>query len=206
MQPIFSRNPDFNKIAFLNWRISDNEEILNFFNLAEGFLLSSIEMARTCLFDNEDKKADIFIFPILSNANHGIELYLKGFVLALNYLIESEKRLEGRHNIKQIFQTVRSKVGSFRGSEGTKHFDIEMEELSSYLDELYLKINATPKNDRMDFSRYPLGKDNEHHFYVNEFKNVEVDLENFVMRFEKITDRLEAYGDYLYYHEINRDQ
>ena len=77
MKPIFSRNIDFTKIAFLNWRIDDGDDIRNMLNLAEGYLDSSLELAKVCLNDNEDKKADILIFPILSNANHGIELFLK---------------------------------------------------------------------------------------------------------------------------------
>jgi hypothetical protein len=206
LQPIFSRNEDHEKIAFLNWRISDEEHILNFFNLGEGFIRSSIEVATLCVSSNEDKRGDIFIFPILSNVNHGIELYLKGFTLALNTLIGNGKQVEGRHNIKQIFQTIRGKVRTFKGNEGVKHFDNEMSELSSYIDELYAKIEATPKNDKMDFSRYPFSKDYENHFYVKEFQNVEVDLENFVSRFERIWQKLEEYGDYLYYHEIHGDQ
>lgn len=156
--------------------------------------------------DNDDKKSDILIFPILANANHGVELYLKGFILALNQLNQLEIGVEGRHNIKQIFQSVRSKVRDFKGNEGLKHFDSEMIGLSSYLTELSSEIKATPKNDKMDFTRYPFGRDNENHFYVEEFKNEEVDLENFMRRFELIREKLDSYGDYLYYHEINGDQ
>jgi hypothetical protein len=186
--------------------MSKHEQILNLFNMAEGFLQSSLQLASVCLRDNDDKKSDILIFPILANANHGVELYLKGFIWALNQLNQLEVRIEGRHNIKQIFQTVRSKVRDFKGSEGVTHFDSEMTELSSYLTELFSKIKATPKNDKMDFTRYPFGRDKENHFYVEEFKNEEVDLENFIHRFEMIREKLECYGDYLYYHEINGDQ
>jgi hypothetical protein len=98
--------------------------------------------------------------------------------------------VEGRHNIKQMFQMVRSKVTSVKGIDGLKHFDSEMTELSCYLDELFVRIDSTPKNDKMDFSRYPFGKDNENHFYINEFRNVEVDLVNFVIRFKRIHERL----------------
>lgn len=206
MQPIFSRNEDYRRIAFMNWRMSAHEQILNLFNMAEGYLQSSLHLAFVCLQDNEDKKADILVFPILANANHGIELYLKGFIWALNQLNQAEPRSEGRHNIKQIFQTVRSKVKEFKGNEGLKHFDVEMAQLSSYLTELFSKIKATPKNDKMDFSRYPFGRDSENHFYIEEFRNEEIDIENFIHRFEEIRERLESYGDYLYYHEINGAQ
>ncbi len=84
MQPIFSRNINIDKIAFLNWRISQNSDIRNLLNLADGFLISAIELAKHCLENNEDKRADILIFPILTNANHGIELYLKSLNWTLN--------------------------------------------------------------------------------------------------------------------------
>ena len=117
MQPIFSRNIDFNKIAFLNWCIESGEDIRNMLNLAEGYLDSSIALAKHCLDDNDDKKADILIFPILTNANHCIELYLKAMTWTLNKLLNIEKKIEGGHNIKQIFQTVRSKIKVYNGKE-----------------------------------------------------------------------------------------
>src|SRR5690625_6409664 len=47
-------------------------------NRALQMLISpAITMSKKCLSGNEDKKADVLIFPILNNANHGIELYLK---------------------------------------------------------------------------------------------------------------------------------
>jgi hypothetical protein len=205
MQPIFSRNPDINKIAFLNWRIIEGEDIRNMLNLAEGYLDASLELAKNCLADNVDKKADILIFPVLTNANHGIELYLKAINWVLNKLLDSDKRIEGRHNIKQIFQTVRSKIDLYNGQLSAKRFNASMKGLESYINELFEKIEATPRNDKMDFSRYPFGNEYENHFYVDEIGNVEIDLENFVRRFEAIKEKLEAMTDFLYYQELNQD-
>ena len=96
MKPIFTGNSDFEKSAFVNWRTSKHEDIQNMLVLAEGFLSSSIELAKTSLADNSDKKADMLIFPILTNANHGIELYLKSLVWTLNKLLNSQYRIEGK--------------------------------------------------------------------------------------------------------------
>lgn len=205
MQPIFSRNNDFNKIAFLNWRIERGEDIRNMLNLAEGYLDSSIALAKHCLDDNKDKKADILIFPILTNANHGIELYLKAMTWTLNKLLNIEKKIEGGHNIKQIFQTVRSKIKLYKGTLSLKEFNASTKELENYINELFDKVEATPKDDKMDFSRYPISNDYDNHFYVDVIGNVEIDLENFVSRFEIIKEKLETMTDFLYYQELNHD-
>lgn len=206
MKPIFSRNDDIDKIAFLNWRIERDNGVLNMINMADGFILSSIRLARLCLINNSDKSADILIFPILTNANHGIELYLKAIMWLFNILLKSEQRIEGSHNIKQILETVKAKARLVGGEEGHKNFVEATSELQNYIAELFVKINATPKNDKMDFSRYPLDKKYEGHFYVDMIGNVEIDLENFALRFENIRQSLESIADYLYYTELDESE
>lgn len=67
MQPIFSRNVDYNKIAFLNWRIAKETDIINVINIADGYLSSAISLVRLCLINNKNKQADIVIFPIINS-------------------------------------------------------------------------------------------------------------------------------------------
>jgi hypothetical protein len=76
MKPIFERNKDYIKSAFLNWRVNDGDHIGNMLAIADGFLESSIQLGNLCLQNNNDKKADMLIFPMLTNANHGIELVI----------------------------------------------------------------------------------------------------------------------------------
>jgi hypothetical protein len=205
MKPVFSRNDDIEKIAFLNWRISYDDEIRNLLNMADGFMLSAIRLAKMCLINNGDKSADILIFPILTNANHGIELYLKGIMWALNKIMKSEMKIEGGHNIKQIFETVSAKVKLYKGGISLKDFKKGTSELRLYIDELFNKIDATHQKDKMDFSRYPFNNKYENHFYVDIVGNVEVDLENFVTRFESIKQTLENLADFLIYQELYKD-
>ena len=117
MDKIFTGNQDYTKTAFLNWRTSKSEDIGNMLILAEGFLCSAITMSKKCLSGNEDKKADVLIFPILNNANHGIELYLKSLIWTLNKLLNSDKKFEGSHNIQQMYQTVQSKVRKYKNND-----------------------------------------------------------------------------------------
>jgi hypothetical protein len=204
VKPIFSRNPDYNKNAFINWRINKDNDILNLFNIAEVFMQSAINLARLCLMNNNDKKADIVIFPILTDANHGIELYLKSILLNLDFLLNEQSKPICGHNIKQLYETVRSKVKLYDNERLTlKEFDIATEGLSEYIKELFLRLEDTRGKNQINFSRYPFEKELESHFYV-QVGNVEVDLENFVTRFEDIHDALENLSSYLYNAAENR--
>ena len=205
MKPIFSGNEDYNKTAFLNWRIKKGNDILNLLNMAEGFLRSSIQQAKISLDNNEYKIADITIFPILTNANHGIELYLKALTWMLNLLTANNNRIEGSHNIKQMYDTVRSKIEKYDGEIDLKHFDEVTGSLKNYIDELFDTVQATDKKDKMDFSRYPFDTKYEVHFYVSELANVEIDLENFITRFGEILDNLKRLTDFIFHQELNQE-
>lgn len=201
MQPIFSRNDDIDKIAFLNWRISKNSDIRNLMSIAEGYLSAAVRLARLCLITNKDKSADMLIFPILNNANHGIEIYLKAIMWTINLITGSEEKAQRGHNIRQLYRTVRSKVRLYNGAISMEVFDQATLELKLYLDELFLLINATDKQDNMDFSRYPFSSGYQSHFYVEKMGNVVVDLENFVKQFEHISIVLDNIASSLYYDE-----
>ncbi len=198
-QPIFSRNADYTKTAFFNWRISSSEMSLNFLNIAEGYMKSAITLAEYCLENNQNKIADIFIFPILNDSNHGIEIYLKGMIHSLDILLGRNGNIVHGHDIKILFETFKQKVKEAKGLEPERDIDQEMSDLSEYLDELCLTINDDSQNSRlrMDFSRYPMGIDSRWHFYVTAAGNVEVDLENFRNRFQKIAQDLKSYSSYL---------
>ncbi|WP_290303054.1 hypothetical protein [Mucilaginibacter flavus] len=201
-KPIFSRNEDIEKIAFLNWRIHADDAIRNMINIADGYLKSAIRQARLCLIYNDNKTADILIFPILANANHGIELYLKALTWMLNIIMQNEKRIEGSHNIKQIYHTVRSKIKSYKGKITPTEFAEATAELEDYINELFDITEATEQKDKMDFSRYPFDTKYDNHFYVDKIGNVEIDLENFVRRFELIAERLDNICDFIYNNEM----
>ncbi|HDR8441685.1 TPA: hypothetical protein QC292_005769, partial [Bacillus cereus] len=76
----------------------------------------------------------------------------------------------------------------------------ELNNLESYIDELYEKIERIVKdkkgNDKIihdiTFCRYALNNDLEPQFYINTFDNVVVDLENFLTVFEQIFKTLDS--------------
>ncbi|WP_010024520.1 hypothetical protein [Sporolactobacillus inulinus] len=120
MKDIFSYNSDIDKNAYINWRTERFDPIHNMMTLADGFMDASLILAEQCLKDNRDKKADIIIYPILFNANHSIELYLKAIMWILNLILKNDKRVEGQHDIKQILNVVRSKVYEFEIDKDNK--------------------------------------------------------------------------------------
>jgi hypothetical protein len=202
MKPIFSRNEDIDRIAFLNWRISQDNDIKNLTNIADGYLTAAIRLAKLCLINNKDKSADIVIFPILMNANHAIEIYLKAIMWSLNVIVKSTSKTERGHNLQQLFRSVRSKIKAYGGQISLADFNEGSAGLQLYLNELFEKTHGNDKKDNMDFSRYPFNTNYESHFYVLKLGNVEVDLENLVVRFEEIHVFLDQVASFLYHHEI----
>jgi len=204
---VFTRNEKtVARTAFLNWRTDKYDAIGNMIVLADGFLTASIELAEQCLIDNLYKKADILIFPILNNANHGIELYLKVWILILNEINDSDQKVEEKHhNIFKLFELIRSKMKKQYGDDWLTGFDKANRNLKDYLDELASLIKPTKKKDNMDFSRYPFKINDENHFYVDEIDNVEVDLENFVKRFQEIKSVLNERVSYFFYQELRQE-
>lgn len=204
MKKIFTHNIDVNKTAFLNWRIDRYEYINNMIKIAEGYMKSSLILTKQLLIDNSMKDADIVIFPIIFSANHAIELYLKAITWTLNELLEKEKKIEGSHNIKQIFDTVKSRVDQYEVTkENKKEFKRLTVGLQEYIDELFdlLSRNGS-KKEQMDFSRYPFDQKYNNHFYVENFDNVVIDLENFYIRFEEIGENLKSIAEYYLYDHL----
>ena len=200
MKDVFSYNADIDKNAYMNWRTSHHDHICNMIVIADGFMKSSIMLAEAALLDNIDKKADCIIYPIIFNANHAIELYLKATMWSLNIVLNKEQKIEGQHDIQQILQTVIKRVSEFEiDKEKKKQFNNMIEGTKLYIGELFEKIatqDGKRKKDNMDFSRYPFNQKYEPHFYVTEFDNVAVDLENFVLRFEEIGENLRLIATY----------
>jgi len=141
MKDIFSYNADVNKTAYMNWRTSHHDHIYNMIVIADGFMNSAIMLAETALIDNWDKKADSLIYPIIFNANHAIELYLKATVWTLNILLDNQQKIEGQHDIQQILQTVIKRVQEFEtDKEKRKQFNNMINGTKLYVDELFGKI------------------------------------------------------------------
>jgi hypothetical protein len=201
MKPIFKENKDYNKNAFLNWRVSQREDIRNMIVLADSYLDASIKLTNICLIDNFDKKADGLIFVILNNANHGIELYLKALIWTLNKLIKNDIKFDGGHNLKQLLEVVQKRIDEHKGHDWLIHFKETNNDLISYINELFSLIDGS----KMDFTRYPITKKGDNHFYIEEVDNIEIDLENLSTRLTNIKENLDERVSFFYYQELKGD-
>lgn len=205
MKHIFSYNADIEKNAYLNWRTHKHEHVRNMIVIADGFMSSSILLTEQTIKDNVDKKADKLIFPILFNINHGIEVYLKAISWSLNTLNNKNTKdyFRKSHQLNSLLNDVKSLVNEFEyDTDKLQTFENMILPLENYINELYsletIKNNGKKQSD-ITFPRYPLTFDDSPQFYINEYNNVVVDLENFLIVFNEIHKSLDRIASHYLY-------
>lgn len=170
----FEFTGDIDHSAYLNWRFDNFYGTENdFYKMGSAYFEVAIQLIDDCLANNSDKKADIWIFPILFNVVHGIEIYLKGFNSQIRILEKLKKneyqdsKIEGGHNILQLCQQAISLINQ----SSQKDLLIEFKFVKRFIEILY------EHTDDMTFARYPIAKKGESHFYVKQSKNITIDLD-----------------------------
>jgi len=179
---------DIYKTAILNWRFESDREIESqFYEMGKAYFNTSLILIDMCLADNHDHKADTWIFPIMFNVVHGIEVYLKGFNSQYKIYTKMQKqeyqesKIEGNHDIRQLCQGAMKLVKD----NNDKELYNELNFVKKFIDILY------ENTDDMTFARYPVTSKGAKHFYVEEKKNVTIDLDVFkqwVLRIYKILE------------------
>lgn len=199
MKDVFSYNLDIHKTAYMNWRTDKNDPIGSMNAIANGYFQSALLLAKECLKNNLDKKADAVIFPMLFSVNHGIELYIKSICWSLNILLGHKSKYKENHNIRGLWDAVKQKIKELGYDNNEESFKEMTASLEAYIEELTSKIM---KDDRetayynIDFSRYPINNKDEYHFYMKTYENVVVDLENFIQVFSDIGENLDCLAGY----------
>ncbi|MTH08279.1 hypothetical protein GL288_13325, partial [Turicibacter sanguinis] len=194
---IFKYNIEIKKNAYLNWRTQRNNNAHNLATLANGYFLAAKILIDECLEHNFDKKADVVIFPILHSVIHGTEIYLKSIYTILAIWLEKDITHIGGHNIKQLYQIVIKIISEFEDKHGN-HEDIK--EIKSQLNVVKVFVDEIfEKTKDMDFVRYPIGRDKENHFYVDQLDNVVIDLEAFRCLIDELHDVLNRFSMYYRY-------
>lgn len=174
----FETSYSLDTTAFLNWRFDPSSRVeSHFFRLAEGYFEVTIHLIRECIETDCRYKSDIWVFPILFNIIHGIELYLKGFNSLYPIYKKLEKfggidssKIEGKHNIQQLHDVAMSLIKS----NNDKILEPSFLYIRKFIDIIY------KYTDDMSFGRYPIGKsktNKDSHFYVSR-ENVTLDLTN----------------------------
>lgn len=176
MNDVFSSNNNFKKNAYLNWRTKKNDDLSNMIVIAEGYEEATFSLINSVLNDNHDNKADSLIFPILFNANHSMEVYLKNICWSLNRLLKKDETIKGNkfafhHELDKHYQNMIALENEYQPNSNKKEFTDLNSHLNKYITELYSKTKD------ITFPRYTLGKENPQ-FYVEELDNVTIDLEN----------------------------
>ena len=207
---IFSYGDSIETTAYLNWRTMRHSSLLNMSVIADGFMKAAILLAQEILNDNDDKKADVIVFPMLFSANHAIELYLKQILWAQYIILDMDEKhkIEGDHDIKLLYDSVSNREDDVLkkypdGVETKKGFNQLMKNLKTYIDELYPKISLDDGKGNlkthMEFSRYPFSSKYEDFFYITDSNNVVVDPENFIVRMTEIGKNLDMIAGYYQY-------
>lgn len=134
---------------------------------------------------------------------------MKAITWTLNILLDNDSKIEGNHNIKQIFNVVCSRVNGFeKDKERKEQFKKLTTDLKEYLDELFDKIereSSGKMNENMDFSRYPFNQKYINHFYIDEFDNVVIDMDNFIKIFRDIGKNLHIIATHYLYDILEAD-
>ncbi len=183
-------------MAFLTWRFDSHRDVeIKFYEMGKAYFESALALIDICLHDNYDKKADMWIFPILFHAVHGIEVYLKGFISQYRIFAKLKKhefqdsKIEGHHNIKQLCQVAVSLLKENDDKDLLGEFAI----IQRFIFILYANTSD------MAFARYPLTSEKVNQFYVDQTKNITIDLnvlKAWLCRVYQILDNCTGFVDF----------
>ena len=176
MDSIFQYNQNVEKTAYLNWRSNKyTNQRRQLVVMGDNFFSSAYNLLQQCINDNGDKKADSWIFPIMFNIVHGIEIYLKAINVILNIVLnEQNQAIQGGHNIKQLCQTSKNLILKYKKkskNETTDQMWTAIKVIENFIENIYIKT------DDMTFARYPMDKNKNGHFYIQALDNSVIDME-----------------------------
>ena len=170
----FEWSGDIEHSAYLNWRFNLLGSTENkFYEMGIAYFETAIVLIDKCIENNLDKKADGWIFPILFNVVHGIEIFLKGFNSQIKILEKIEKqqyqstKIEGNHDIKQLCEIAISLIKK----SSQKGMLPEFQFVKKFIYILYANTAD------MTFARYPVDRNKNPHFYINKSDNITIDLD-----------------------------
>lgn len=153
--------------AFLNWRFDDSmgkndknnplQKINDNFEMGKAYisnavltLFSVIESKNACAI------ADTLIFPVLFNIWHGIELWLKCSITALNCITNTENKTINNHDIYKLFDVLKENL-----------LELKLNQIAeTALNEIELLIKEFKRvNAHFDFARYSFDTKGNFQFY-----------------------------------------
>lgn len=160
--------------AYMSWTFNFSCGVDEEFDImSNAYYECTLELINKCISDNKDKKLDTWIFPILYNASHSIELKLKSIYLYINNCLEqsnlNHKWTNLIENLKKYYKEQNKKNSQIQ-KKINNQFILVLE-----ITEKFIK-NFLSETDNISFPRYPIDCKNEDFFYNKSDENVVVDL------------------------------
>lgn len=195
MKTIFQQGKSIDTTSYMNWRLPfSKDDGMRFWIFAESYFEAANTLIEKCLEDNSDKKADSFIFPILFDIVHGIELSFKAINDYLSIILKDEPSIERGHRIKQLSDVALARLKDLKKEDGSKEIDESITAIQlvrQFVDNIY------EKTDDMAFARYPINSKKEDMFYTAQLNNVVVDMESLQEQLSYVATMLDFVFDFL---------
>lgn len=153
---IFRYNSSIKSTAYLNWRVNDfYSEWRQLITMGYAYLDASVNLLILILKEgNKYNQADSLIFPILFDAIHGIELYLKGLISGLQQATPVENPASPwGHDIRKLSEDIKKHLLMFSEKYLNEKMRKEFKRVSTLVGELIENIYT--ETDDMTFPRYP---------------------------------------------------
>lgn len=201
--------------AFLNWRFdnlmgSNNKDnpfqiVKDNCEMGKAYIASAIITLYSIEYNgNLYNEADALIFPVLFNIWHGIELWLKSSIVAINLLKDNTaETLKQHHDLYEYVYILKDEMYKF----GLNHTaEIALTDLEIMIRE-FKRVNA-----RFDFARYSFNNHGDYQFYNAPYgddnqwqKNPPIDLIQTVpntcvkldLLFETVLKIVESFGGFV---------
>ena len=195
MKSFFKQGRNIETTSYMNCKMPfSRDDGMRFWLFAESYFEAANVLIEKCLEDNSDKKADSFIFPILFDIVHGIELSLKAINDYLCIILKNEPCIEGGHKIKQLSDVALARLRDLKKEYDSKEVDESITAIllvKQFIERIY------EKTDDMAFARYPINSKKEDMFYSSVLNNVMVDLEELKEQMAYVATMLDFIFDYL---------
>lgn len=176
MPSFFKYGKQIDTTAYLSWNFNFSYTEENDFDImANAYYECTMELIDRCLEDNLDKKLDTWIFPILYNISHSIELKLKVIYV---YQRGKLKLSKANHKWLKLIESIKEFYIKENDEKNVSQYKMKMNNqfiISLEIVEEFLK-KFLSQTDDITFMRYPIDKNSNEFFYNNSEENVVIDL------------------------------
>lgn len=174
MPSFYSHGKNIDSTAYISWKFNFSYDKENDFDImSNAYFECALELINKCIEDNKDKKLDTWIFPILYNISHSLELKLKSIYLYIQKKLGPSKTNHNWINlikeIKEYYIQENQKEINFK-KKISEQFILSLEIAEHFLEDLL------SKSEDVTFIRYPIDKKNNEFFYNKSEENVVIDL------------------------------